>query len=190
MDYNTLVSSLQNLINIKVSQQSMANALGVGQTAISGRAKRNSNFTMDELLKLERAYGLPIGVLSNISDTLPENGINIQNLEDNTHVILCDKTFISSSENIFWLTATGDSMSPVINDNDIVLLDVSKTEITNGGIFLFEINGQQFIKRLRLRVTGELDIISDNSSYPIETIKDYENIKIVGRVIKNLSKGL
>jgi phage repressor protein C with HTH and peptisase S24 domain len=41
-------------------------------------------------------------------------------------------------------------------------------------------------------MTGELDIISDNTKYPIETFKPEDAVSIVvrGRVIKNLSKGL
>lgn len=95
-------------------------------------------------------------------------------------------------ENLKLFKASGDSMEHVITDNDILLVDVSRTDFNNGGIFLLTINNDWFVKRLRLRVTGELDIISDNDKYPMETIKPDSNIEICvkGRVIKNLSKGL
>lgn len=191
MLFNELFDELQNLIKFKPSQQKIADILGVRQGAISNRITRKSHLTFEELRKIENAYGIVGGLTGNITAN-NDTCLIISNLDDKSSTLLLDKKFItlSDNKNIFWLTATGDSMSPVINDNDIVLLDISKTNITNGGIFLFEINGQKFIKRLRLRVTGELDIISDNSSYPIETIKDYENIKVIGRVIKNLSRGL
>ncbi len=73
-----------------------------------------------------------------------------------------------------------------------MLVDTSKTDYQNGGIYLLTINNDWFIKRLRKRLSGELDVISDNSKYPIETFKPNDEIEIIvkGRVIKNLSRGL
>ena len=88
--------------------------------------------------------------------------------------------------------ASGDSMESIIEDGDMLLIDTSRTDYNNGGIFLLTINNDWFVKRLRRRLTGELDVISDNSKYPIETFypdSDIE-INIKGRVIKNLSRGL
>ena len=98
----------------------------------------------------------------------------------------------SKPENLKIFTASGDSMADTIEDGNLLLIDISKTEYRNGGIFLLTINNDWYIKRLRMRLTGELDIISDNPKYPMETLKpdtDVE-INIKGRVIKNLSRGL
>lgn len=48
------------------------------------------------------------------------------------------------------------------------------------------------VKRLRKRLSGELDVISDNLKYPVETFKPDADIEIIvkGRVVKNLSRGL
>lgn len=98
----------------------------------------------------------------------------------------------SAPENIKVFRASGDSMSPLIEDEDLLIVDTAKTDYNNGGVFLLTINNDWFIKRLRLRVTGELDIISDNTRYEVETLKPNTDIeiKVVGRVIKNLSRGL
>lgn len=95
-------------------------------------------------------------------------------------------------ENLKIFQASGDSMADTIEDNNILLVDTSKTDYRNGGIFLLTINNDWYIKRLRLRITGELDIISDNSKYPVETLlpDTAKEIRIIGRVIKNLSRGL
>ena len=95
-------------------------------------------------------------------------------------------------ENLKIFKASGDSMADTIEDNNILLVDTSKTDYRNGGIFLITINNDWYIKRLRLRITGELDIISDNSKYPVETLlpDTAKEITIIGRVIKNLSRGL
>lgn len=83
-------------------------------------------------------------------------------------------------------------MEDIIEDGNLLLVDTSRTDFHNGGIFVITINNDWFVKRLRLRTTGELDIISDNQKYPIETINPKSGIELVviGRVIKNLSKGL
>lgn len=98
----------------------------------------------------------------------------------------------SKPEDLKIFKASGDSMQETITDNDLLLIDLSKTDFRNGGIFLLTINNDWYIKRLRMRLTGELDIISDNPKYPIETLQPdtMAEIKVIGRVIKNLSKGL
>ena len=83
-------------------------------------------------------------------------------------------------------------MANIIEDSDLLLVDITQTDFTNGGVFLLTINNNWFIKRLRMKVTGELEVISDNSKYPPEIIKPNSDIEvsIKGRVIKNLSRGL
>lgn len=99
---------------------------------------------------------------------------------------------VSHPKNLKVFVATGDSMTPVIESGDMLLIDTGRTDFSNGGIFLLTINNDWFIKRLRKRLTGELDIISDNKKYPVETFKPDTDIEVFikGRVIKNLSRGL
>lgn len=99
---------------------------------------------------------------------------------------------ISDPRNLKTFKASGDSMETVIEDGDLLLVDFGRTDFSNGGIFLLTINNDWFIKRLRKRLSGELDVISDNPKYPVETFKADDNIEIIvkGRVIKNLSRGL
>lgn len=191
MQYNELIDRLQNLINIKPSQESLAKILGKHQTAIAQRIARGTPFKTDDLFKLEKAYGLPTGVLSGVETVNANpNALEISNIDHKTNVIIVDKRLYKETSDLYWLHANGDSMSPVIENQDIVLVDTSNTDISNGGIFLFEINAKRFIKRLRLRVTGELDIISDNDKYPIETVTNCNELKVIGRAIKNLSRCL
>lgn len=98
----------------------------------------------------------------------------------------------SKPEDLKIFKASGDSMQETITDNDLLLINLAKTDFRNGGIFLLTINNDWYIKRLRMRITGELDIISDNPKYPIETLTPdtTKELKVIGRVIKNLSKGL
>ena len=87
MRYNELVERLQNLTSpdvfgrpVKISQQMIADCLEIRQTAISGRANRNSVFSTDELIKIERAMGLPMGCLSGIQSS--DNCIDLDYFSD------------------------------------------------------------------------------------------------------------
>lgn len=191
MLFNELIDSLQNLIRIRPSQQNIADILGVKQGAISNRIMRGSHLKFEELRKIENAYGI-VGGLTGEFVSASDDCFIFNHLDNSSNKLQIDKKVItlSDNKNIFWLNANGDSMSPVIENQDIVLVDTSNADISNGGIFLFEINAKRFVKRLRLRVTGELDIISDNEKYPPEVITNCSQLKVIGRVIKNLSKGL
>ena len=53
-------TDLQNLTKQRITQQEIANIIGVGQNAISGRAKRNSEFSEDEIISLQNHYNVII----------------------------------------------------------------------------------------------------------------------------------
>jgi len=101
---------------------------------------------------------------------------------------------VSKPENLKIFKASGDSMAPTIEDGDILLVDMGRTDFNNGGIFLLTINNDWFIKRLRLKINGELEIISENSEKygAPEVLHPFDDIEVVvkGRVVKNLSRGL
>lgn len=85
---------------------------------------------------------------------------------------------------------SGDSMSPTIPDDSLVLVDISDMRSTREGIYAFRRGGEAFIKRLvPVGVTeddkpGALVIVSDNPSIAPETIsgEGLADIRIVGRV--------
>jgi phage repressor protein C with HTH and peptisase S24 domain len=58
----------------------------------------------------------------------------------------------------------GDSMSPTFKENDLIMVDIEDTDITNG-IFIFRCNDELYLKRLDKRPDGVL-VISDNKIYP------------------------
>lgn len=205
MRYNDVLASLQNLTNTKPTQQEIADIIGIGQNAVSGRAKRNSEFSEDELISLQNHYNV---IFEDDAELIEIEHIHINpscgygtiviDEPDITPVKLGKKMIetilkVSNPNNLKTFTASGDSMESTIDDGNILLVDIGRTDYSNGGIFVITINNDWYVKRIRKRLSGELDIISDNSDkYPIETYKPDDNIEIVikGRVIKNLSKGL
>lgn len=81
------------------------------------------------------------------------------------------------------ITADGDSMSPSIQSGDFAFVDTTQTRINADALFAVQYGGSIFIKRVMLRADGGVDLISDNSKYPIQNVEDPESLRVVGRVV-------
>ncbi|MEA1953159.1 MAG: S24 family peptidase [Campylobacterota bacterium] len=79
----------------------------------------------------------------------------------------------------------GESMEPTLQDGSIVFLDRGKTNINKDGIFIAATTTGLFIKRIRQRADGMVELISDNKMYSPEIIASDE-ITIVGKVVGNI----
>ena len=76
-------------------------------------------------------------------------------------------------------------MVPTLNDDDIVMVDVSKTDLSYDGIFVIRDNGDALlVKRIgRASQAGRISIISDNKSLYPTVERSLGEIDIIGRVI-------
>jgi len=200
--YDKFVSDLQKLIKYTPSVTELANIIGITQNALSGRKSNNGYFSEKEQVKILNYYKH-----TNNSEYItiehigikPEcgNGLAVYDEPDIkpirisadtiTHYMRC-----SHPANLKAFTARGDSMRPLIDDGDTVLVDIGRTDIVNQGVFLFTSNNDWRIKRLNLKLNGILEVISDNPLYEKEFLSPNDEIEIIikGRVILNLSKGL
>ena len=84
------------------------------------------------------------------------------------------------------LPISGDSMSPTINDGDLVFVDTSIKTFEREGIYVIIWNERLLIKRLRVNFeTSKVDVISDNlngyGSYSIDAASA-NNLHICGLV--------
>lgn len=71
-----------------------------------------------------------------------------------------------SSEGIYLINIPTDSMAPTINKGDIVFVDVSINAYVGEGVYVFDLNGETYIKRLQRIPTGVIRALSDNPLYP------------------------
>lgn len=83
------------------------------------------------------------------------------------------------------VTGFGDSMRPLFNPGDPLLVDTSVNTVNFDGIYFFRVDNEGFIKRLQ-RIPGEgLRVLSENRErYEHWTIKDGMNFEVLGRVLK------
>ena len=176
MHYKELISILQKLINRPVSQKELMNILGIkAPTTMSGRANRNSKFTLDEIRKIETAFN--IDILNMRNDDFIDipvrgevyasmgSGITVYN-EEKTGTYKISRELardiginISNSEMIM---ASGDSMVPTIEGGDTLLIDRNKKEIFDGKIYCIRIDGKLFVKRLQYIPPQIVKVVSDN----------------------------
>ncbi|HGA1413482.1 TPA: LexA family transcriptional regulator [Streptococcus suis] len=76
----------------------------------------------------------------------------------------------------------GDSMEPMIKDNDLLFINVtSKVEINDIGIF--QINGKNFVKKLKRDYDGRWYLQSLNNSYEEIYLNEDDDIRTIGEVV-------
>lgn len=78
--------------------------------------------------------------------------------------------------------AKGDSMLPEINDNDMLSVDKSQTNIRNGSIYAFNYNGEMMCKQLNTS-NDSIIAVSKNQNFTPFIIDTSLHFKIIGRVV-------
>ncbi|MFY9075968.1 helix-turn-helix domain-containing protein [Malaciobacter mytili] len=84
--------------------------------------------------------------------------------------IVLDKTLFRTKPDVSkikLIQVSGDSMQPTLNDGDFVIIDETKTFGVDG-IYAIQLHGQILIKRLKFKLNGTIEIISDNKEYSTE----------------------
>ncbi|ETD89820.1 S24 family peptidase [Rhodobacter capsulatus] len=81
------------------------------------------------------------------------------------------------------IAVKGDSMEPTLKDDDVVMLDTTKTSLDYDGLFVLRWGDALHVKRVGRAANGSVRIISDNKDIypPIEMPR--AEITVVGKVI-------
>ena len=90
-----------------------------------------------------------------------------------------------SAKDLCIVTGFGDSMRPLFNPGDPLLIDISVNTVEFDTIYFFRVGNEGFIKRLQ-RIPGEgLRVLSANrDNYEPWTIKPDMDFQVLGRVLK------
>lgn len=194
MRYSKLIDTLQKLINRKPSQAELGKIIGLAQTAISGRANRDSEFSEDEIKLIEQAYNVLIVTDSNdkikidyYPDVLVSCGNGIYSLGETKEQMTVPKKLIkgySDSYKYVIVTAFSDSMQPEIKEKDMLIVRVAEMEnIIDNHIYIFCHEGRFYCKYLSYNV-GQVIVRSLNPEYPTRYIEkeNLENFELIGEV--------
>ena len=206
-----LLDTLQKLIKVKVSQQNLANVLGVRQGAISNRIARNSEFTYEELRRIEEAYGIVGGLTGSALDvdliekyekyicppqcvelyyypdvfgSCGEGGMVFNETAEKVVVSKSSIPNFSKSNHYSIISARGSSMYPAISDNDQLIIQHNvENQIIDDTIYLFKYNDELFIKRL-VKNVDQIVCISENPRFQDRIIEPKgDNFSIIGKVV-------
>lgn len=154
--------------------------------------------------KIEEVLNLPIGWL----DTVRSNEISSSTLPDIplVEIILLEQGFAYSSqqkqnffspqwalenkhntEQIVVLEMLFDNMSPNIRMHDFLAIDLGCTNIANGSIYLFAMNGEIMLRRFTKQINNiklTVDCYEQSLYPPIEiSFHQISEIKIIGKII-------
>jgi phage repressor protein C with HTH and peptisase S24 domain len=201
MKYNELSERLQNLTQTKISQKTIANVLEIGASAISNKVARDNDFSLEELIKIEQAMGLPMGSLSGVSssditldyypDVFGSCGTGCMVFSEAKEKLAVTKDIItnySASNQYSIIVARGRSNEPTImNEDKLVVEHVKDNAIIDNQLYVFSYEGQIYVKRL-IKNIDELVIISDNPDKEVYrtqyvTKNNINNVNIIGKIV-------
>jgi len=212
-DLKNVIAKLKEIISEekqvkKVFDKDVADALTIPQTTFATMKKRNS-IPFKEILEFCANKRLSINWLffdqaiemleeeterffqvHYFSDVRASAGGGAFNFEEDYEILSIDKTIMKSivpsfNNTLDAINVDGESMEPTLQDGSIVFIDREQTNINKDGIFIASTTAGLFIKRIRQRADGMIELISDNKAYSPEIITPNE-IEIVGRVVGNV----
>ena len=76
----------------------------------------------------------------------------------------------------------GDSMEPLIEDNDLLFIRVA-SQIDVNSIGIFQVNGKNFVKKLKRDYDGSWYLQSLNSGYEEIYLTENDDIRTIGEVV-------
>lgn len=205
MQVQQAISEIMSQKGEKISYEALGKALGFSKQYV-GQIK-SKELTESQMQKIEEFFNVDFTKVNNSDDCISIDYIHINPSCGRGTVVMDEAEVtpiklgtqmiqsvmkVSDVKKLKIFKASGDSMESIIEDGDLLLVDTGRVDFNNGGVFLLTIDNEWYVKRLRKRLSGELDVISDNIKYPVETFKPDSPLEIVvrGKVVKNLSRGL
>lgn len=102
--------------------------------------------------------------------------------EDNLHMEVRLRANDVPNEYDTIAKVAGDSMEPMIEDNDLLFIKV-KNQVDINDIGIFQINGKNFVKKLKRDYNGGWYLQSLNNSYEEIHLTEDNDIRTIGEVV-------
>lgn len=93
-----------------------------------------------------------------------------------------DKT-VTDPENYFALKVKGDSMQPILYEDDIIIVH-RQCDVDNGQIAIILINEEEATVKKINKYNDRIELIAFNSYYPVRTLTKKDHFSIIGRVVE------
>lgn len=103
--------------------------------------------------------------------------------EDNLHMEVRLRANDVPNEYDTIAKVAGDSMEPLIEDNDLLFIKVAN-QIDINSIGIFQVNGKNFVKKLKRDYDGSWYLQSLNNSYEEIHLTENDDIRTIGEVVE------
>lgn len=181
-----------------LTQQQVADLMGIAKSTYSGYETGRRQPGVEEVKQLAKIFmvsgddiignGLfnsrpvpPQGMLPVIG--LASCGKGVIASEDILEYVAADASHCNDEH--YYLEITGDSMAPVFNDGDLVLVH-RQTSVDSGDIGVFLVDGEEgYIKKVKYDAEN-IDLISYNPFYPTMHFEGPEVLRVyvLGKVLE------
>lgn len=168
------------------------------------RRREGASTSAENAARIARALGL-----DDLAETLPAPGVDpalgdmvdVYNVEASAgfgalvdHEMVVDRLSFppgylrqitsSNPKNLAIIGVKGKSMEPTHSDDDIVMVDLTKTDLSYDGLFVVRDGGDSLlVKRIsRGPRRGTVLLVSDNPQYPNQE-REFDQVEVVGKVI-------
>ena len=181
-----------------INQTALADSLGITRQTVSNRIKNESQLTVAELKRIEDYFNI---VILNEDDTINQiayidyyNDVfascgsgSVVFSEEKVKIPVSSMLIngFSKSKTYSMINATGNSMSPTIENGDKLIVEHwNNGQIQDNRVYVFCFNNEFFVKRLSKNL-DEIIIKSDNPEYRIRTINGSttEELILVGKIV-------
>lgn len=102
--------------------------------------------------------------------------------EDNLHMEVRLRADDVPNEYDTIAKVAGDSMEPLIEDNDLLFIKVT-SQVDINSIGIFQVNGKNFVKKLKRDYDGSWYLQSLNSGYEEIHLSENDDIRTIGKVV-------
>lgn len=199
MDVVTILGTLKNLTNARITKADLARALGVDPAALRRKELAEVEFKQSEIKKIENYFNvkifekndeennIKIPVRGSVSASMGY-GVTVYN-EEQTGTYNISAKLVKDlgliPEKTEMIFASGDSMLPTIEGGDSLLIDLNRKEVYDGRIYCIRYDGQLYAKRLQRLSRNKIKIISDNKYYEPVTLDftaDNFDFEVIGEI--------
>jgi phage repressor protein C with HTH and peptisase S24 domain len=213
VDFSEVIEKIKDVISShkdskKIFDKDVADILGIPQASFATMKKRNS-IPYQELLEFCATKKISANWLffDQAVDMLKEEtdkffqiryfadirasaGGGAEVFGEDYEMLNIDRAIIENmvgfnNKNLEAIHVDGESMEPTLSDGSIIFIDREQTNISKDGIFVASTTAGLFIKRIRQRADGMVELISDNKAYSPEVLTSDE-VAIVGKVVGNI----